>query len=294
MQGTIAQLLSIAAHGNEYLAERLDESYFPNSSTFKFCKFVKFVDLQSSGTKWHEREFAKDPNAWFKKLNETGVVQLRVRYISTNKEEISDRMSVAFVGGGGRWLIEAVKPTKSDFWEARWEVGDRDDPEQNIWHVKYGRILRNSNQPEQPLPLAAEVKERLKETLQRISDFAHTNDCSNFGECFDRGLKALDEPPIASDKEYKIFPAGYAPPEYHQLLNACQRAWVFGGMGSWNDMGFNDAATHKEYEDLSDKLFNLINLSLIVASNPFPRPTEESDVPGNEQSRKWWQFWKKG
>ena len=40
MQGTIAQLLSLAAHGNEYLSGRPDNSYYPDSSTFKFCKFV--------------------------------------------------------------------------------------------------------------------------------------------------------------------------------------------------------------------------------------------------------------
>lgn len=55
-------------------------------------------------------------------------------------------------------------------------------------------------------------------------------------------------------------------------------------MGSWNDIGFNEYANQKEYEDLSDKLFNLINLSLIVASNPFPRPAEEKDVSKNEQA----------
>jgi hypothetical protein len=294
MQGTIAQLLSIAAHGNEYLRGRLKDDYFPNSSTFKFCKFVKFVDLQSSGTKWHERDFAKDPNDWFKKLKETGVLQFRVRYISTNNEAISDRMSVGFVGGGGRWLIEAVKLGESDFWEAGWEVGDRDDPEQNIWHVKYGRILRNRNQPEQPLPPAIEVKEQLKEILQNISEFAHKNNCGNFGECFDRGLKALEEPPVSSDKEYTIFPVGYAEPVFHQILSASQRAWVFGGMGSWNDMGFNDSAIHKEYEELSDKLFNLINLSLIVASNPFPRPTVKASEEPEARNKKWWQFWEKG
>src|SRR5690606_17348604 len=165
MQGTIAQLLSLAAHGNEYLSVRPDDSYYPDSPTFKFCKFVKFMDLQSSGTKWHEREFASDPNSWFEKLKDTGVVQLRVRYLSTNKEEISDRMSVAFVGGGGRWLIEAVKPSKSDFSEASWEGGDKDDPDQNIWHVQDGRLLRNANPPGQPLPSAKEVKEQLKQVL---------------------------------------------------------------------------------------------------------------------------------
>jgi hypothetical protein len=290
MQGTIAQLLSIVAHGNKYLAGCLDDSYFPDNSTFKFCKFVKFVDLQSSGTEWHEREFAENPNVWFKELKATGVAQLRVRYISINREEISDRMSAAFVGGGGRWLIETIKQSKSDFWEASWEVGDKDEPEQNIWHVKYGRILRDSNQPEQPLPSASEVKKQLKDTLQKISEFAHKNDCSNFGLCFDKGIKALEEPPIVSDKEYKIFPENYAPTLYQQLLNASQRAWVFGGMGSWNDIGFNDSTIHKEYEELSDKLFNLINLSLIVASNPFPRPMQDATQEPQKQEKKWWQI----
>lgn len=294
MQGTIAQLLSIAAHGNEYLAGRLDESYYPSSSVFKFCKFVKFVDIQSSGKKWHERVFAEDPITWLKKLKNTDVVQLRVRYISTNKEEISDRMSAGFVGGGGRWFIETVKPSKSDFWEASWEIGDKDDPEQNIWHVKYGRILRNVNQPEQPMPTAANVKVQLKEALQKISEFVHKNDCSNFAEYFDRGIKALEESPVSNDKEYKIFPDGYAKPECHQLLNASQRAWVFGGMGSWNDMGFNEPAIHKEYEELSDELFNLINLSLLVASNPFDRPALETAKKPKVQEKKWWQFWAKG
>jgi hypothetical protein len=294
MQGTIAQLLSLAAHGNEYLSGRPDSSYFPDGSTFKFCKFVKFMDLQSSGSKWHEREFASDPNSWFKKLKETGVIQLRVRYISTNKEEISDRVSVAFVGGGGRWLIEAVKSGKSDFWEANWKVGDRDDPDQNIWHVSYGRILRNANQPEPALPAAKEVKENLQEVLSRISEFAHKNDCGNFGECFDRGIKALTSPSSSTDRGYSIFPENYATPEYHQLISACQSAWVFGGMGSWNDMGFNDSEVHKQYEALSDELFNLINLALVVASNPFPRPSNDSGLTSNGANKKWWQFWKKG
>lgn len=57
-------------------------------------------------------------------------------------------------------------------------------------------------------------------------------------------------------------------------------------------MGFNDSATHKEYEELSDKLFNLINLSLIVASNPFPRATAKAGEEPEVRNKKWWQFWK--
>jgi len=272
MQGTIAQLLSITAYGNQFLSGHLDEGFFPEHSVFQFCNFVKFVDLQSSEAQWLEKEFAADPIAWFQKLKAIEVIQLRVRYISTNDRGISDRMSVAFVGGGGRWLIEAVKPSRSDFWVAKWEVGDRDDPDRQIWNVKYERILQDSHRSEQPLPSAEDVKDQLKITLQKISEFAHKNDCSGFGKCFDRAINALTEQPSRRDGEYELFPDGYAPPEYQQLLSACQSAWVFGGMGSWNDLWFDDGETNKEYDTLSDELFNLINLSLMVASNPFPRP----------------------
>lgn len=274
MQGTIAQLLSLVAHGNKYLSDGLDDNYFPGSIAFKFCKFVKFVDLENSGDEWVESDFAPDPIAWFQNILDSGVIQLRARNISTDREGLSDRMSVAFAGGGGRWLIETASQSTSDFWEANWEVGDRDDPDQNIWRVKYGRIVKNANEPEQPLPSVSDVKAELKEVLQKISKFAHNNNCSNFGKWFDSGIKALSKAPSKNGKGYNILPDNYATSEHHQLVDACQSAWVFGGMGSWNDMGFSDDEVYKKYEELSDKLFNLINLALLVACNPSTRPKQ--------------------
>lgn len=136
------------------------------------------------------------------------------------------------------------------------------------------------------------MKEHLKEALSRISAFAHKNDCGNFGEYFDRGINALTSSPSITGKGYSIFPEHYATPEHHQLINACQNAWVFGGMGSWNDVGFNDNEAHKQYEALSNELFDLINLALVVASNPLPRPSNRFGLASNGANKKWWQFWK--
>jgi hypothetical protein len=49
------------------------------------------------------------------------------------------------------------------------------------------------------------------------------------------------------------------------MLKAAMSAWVFGGMGSWNDMGF-PGETQKEYEQVSDKLFDLLNESMEAAA----------------------------
>lgn len=292
MQGSISQLLSIAAHGNEFLSGHAVDGYFPHGLEFKFCKFVKFVDLRGSGDERQEMDYADDPLAWFRELEDSGVIQLRVHHISTDGGDISDRMSVAFVGGGGRWFIEAVKPSNSDFWESRWELGDRDDPDQNIWHVTYGRVLKNADHPEEALPAIGDVKSSLEELLRKISRFAHVNGLADFGKCFDRGVRALVEAPAGNDSGHDIFPAGYASSEQRQLLNACQHAWVFGGMGSWNDIGFDDNEIQAEYEALSDELYDLMNLSLVVACNPFPRPAADREIDHEKGRRNWWQFWR--
>ncbi len=122
MQGTIAQLLSLTVHGNCFLSGNSLHEYFPENTTFKFCKYVKFIDIESDGSGWTEIPYADNPFEWLNKIQSEGVYQLRAWHFGSKQEGISDRMSVEFVGGGGRWLIECLKPKESDFWEGRWEA----------------------------------------------------------------------------------------------------------------------------------------------------------------------------
>lgn len=49
------------------------------------------------------------------------------------------------------------------------------------------------------------------------------------------------------------------------LLDACQKAWVFGCMGSWNDMGF-DGENQKTYDRVSERLFQAVNVAIEQAA----------------------------
>ena len=51
-----------------------------------------------------------------------------------------------------------------------------------------------------------------------------------------------------------------------RLLDACQSAWVFGGMGSWNDMAF-DGEVQVEYDRTSEQLFLALNEVILAAAN---------------------------
>jgi hypothetical protein len=49
------------------------------------------------------------------------------------------------------------------------------------------------------------------------------------------------------------------------LLEACQTAWVFGGMGSWNDLWF-EGEDQGIYERVSERLFEAVNAGIEQAA----------------------------
>ena len=55
-----------------------------------------------------------------------------------------------------------------------------------------------------------------------------------------------------------------------QLLLASSSAWVFGGMGSWNDLSFEKEEDNQHYETLSTALYNAINRGILAATNSSP------------------------
>jgi hypothetical protein len=277
MQGTIFQILVLVTHGNTVLSGQPVADFFPQHNAFEFNEFVKFVDLERVGNAWNEKSFAENPDDWLAKLKSQRCSGLRVERISTDKD-ISDRMSIAFVGGGGRWLIEAVCPGGSDYWEAKWEIGDQNRPDQKIWRVTYGRIARNQKAAVTNASSVDSLSTEMGQTLQDAIVFSTNHKLDWFRKAFESGysaLKAESEPELNG-----IALKGQLPLPASRLLAASQAAWVFGGMGSWNDLGF-DGDNQRQYEVISDNLFRLINSSLIATVN--------LSYPQTEKSR--WRFW---
>lgn len=270
MQGTIVQAIALTAHGNAILARssRVDGSrFFPGNSAFTFCEYVRFVDLRRNAGGWKEEPYADDPLQWFARLKERGVHGLRLIYGSTEGEQIgdqkvTDRMLVGFVGGGGQWLIEAVDPKGSDYWEGRWDVGEQDRKDRRIWRVKYGRIARDEPSIDRPAIELVGLKNQLAENLQAIGSFARRHNLDGFARAFDAGLAQLSSGnPLGGDLTPPMAPQPAA-----QLLAAAQTAWVFGGMGSWNDLGF-DGEDQALYDRLSEDLYRLLNFAIVAAAN---------------------------
>jgi len=223
--------------------------------------------LSGEATRPTESPFAEDPMQWIARLRDEGTSGLRLHAVAHNDPRMSDRMSVGFVEGGGRWLIETRQAQASDLWQARWQVVNKDDPDQKIWEAIYYRI--DQGRPHIPLQTKSltALRQDLMTVLSKIEAFAARHKLEHFAGAFRKatGLLSSDHP-LAETYHSDLAPTAAMPLEAKQFLGAVQAAWVFGGMGTWNDLGF-DGDDQREYDALSGELFLLLNQALCGAIN---------------------------
>ncbi len=268
MNGPIAQIAAIVCHGNAALRGLERPRFFPDNSTCQFCDRVEFVELRHGlRGKAKEHAVAAAPDDWFEVLRSEGAQGLRLDHESSGDPRLDDRMSAGFIGGGERWSIATLsRAPNSALWMARWTVWNQQAPANRIWRVTYGKVGEADGRW---APAAADLMkhvDRLRRALAEIAPFARKHECGGFIECFEGALSILDTG-AGSDVYHKdLAPQGILPPAASALLAACQKAWVFGGMGSWNDMGFQ-GEVQTEYERISEALFQAVNAAIAAAAN---------------------------
>lgn len=270
MQGSIAQTLALVMHGNARLRGMSEAPFFPYNSTCQFCKQVDFEIREPSWRAWRKRAYAGSPDEWYRAISRDGVRELFVDYSTASDPGIADRMSVAFVGGGGHWQIIAFGDSEARVWEARWTLGDKDDPERRIWNVTYEQIglLKHVGIDTPDLDVVAD---RLMKAFTAISTFAHDRGVDNFGVLFDNAIACLRSDGCDRGVYHRdLWPDGFLPPTARRILSAAQIGWVFGGMGSWNDLSF-EGATQERYDTLSEDLYLALNRAMATAANASAR-----------------------
>jgi hypothetical protein len=268
MNGPIAQIAALTCHANAFLRGKAVPEFFPANSTCQFCDSVKFIGFSKSlFGKVQETAVAASPNSWFDHLKTERIIGVRLSRTPQHNPEISDRRSAAFVGGGGNWAMETIPlQGTSATWVARWVVWNQNAPERRIWRVDYGRVSKGPPRKFEPVNLDFATT-RLRSALADVHSFSEKHDCEGFTACFARAKETLDSGGTKRHGYHKnLSPEGVVPESAAVLLDAVQSAWVFGGMGSWNDMGFA-GAEQTEYDRVSEQLFRAVNEAIEAATN---------------------------
>ena len=277
MTGDITRAITLTTYGTSFLKDNYDISSLTlDHPAFIFENKVEFLVHKKhflSKPTW--QQYATGPIEWFNKLKKEGCKGLRFVMQSDNSVKLNDKIVpdyklASFVGGGGRKFIQTVFHDHSDFWQAREEVTDKNAPDNRIWTISYGRVL--ANQPTQPKIIydIDDIKHRLKVKLTEIASFAEREELSFWSTWFREAVSLLEI--NQTENNYRVVPIDKTDLKTLQLLAGSGKAWCFGGMGSWNDIGFNDPEKEKIYEALTHDLFNIVNESYLAVANSFGNP----------------------
>ncbi len=266
MTGILSQFITIVTYGNDYLMNgKIQEDFYPSHPAFKFCDRVYFNDMQET----QEKIIADNPFGWFQYLKETGCKKLRLYFSYSGNEQFPDYKSAGMVGGGGYWHMEADYDNGCDIWASRWQVTKENDPDRNIWAVDYGLFAEK----QQPTAIPCNLDVIKKVSLERISAiaaFASEQQLDNWHSIFKNAYDILNSgQPAQNDYQRKMLPENNYSLIARQLLFAADAAWVFGGMGSWNDLSFNDNNIQQQYEQLSYNLYDNICVNVIASVNSY-------------------------
>ena len=270
MDGTLAQLLSLVSFGNEYIFKgNLETDYYSQNSVFQYCKKVNFRTVKL-------RMFAKskqiiagnDPLEWFRFLKQDGCRELKAYYQhSKQQDRFKDYMLAGLIGGGGQWFIQAVYVDYSDFWFAHWEAGNQNDPDNKIWQVSYEAVARK-NEIKSIGFLLHKPRIALENKLKQLELFARENNLGSWADWFADAIKTLNSN-VPNEGFYHpdmIILKNYSLPA-QQLIFGAGKAWAFGGMGSWNDLGFDRKEKQDVYYRHTEELYEAVIIAFLAGIN---------------------------
>lgn len=266
MQLPILRTLALVAVGNAALAGRDISGFYPGDAIFQFTASLDFLTSRPDGPLV---TVAQGPHDWFAKLKKRECRGLRLHNapMRENKQfgHVDERMLVGMVGGGPRWLIEAVYPGRSELWEGFDRIGDKDAADRKIWLSAYVLIGEGESTENTEVSTRAAAID-LRDALFMTEAVAREIEGAPFADIFVRARDALDgrAPDLAHPPDFLRY--AHLQPEAERLLNATGRAWVFGGMGSWNDIAV-PPTLQARYDSASKTLFSALQRAVRTVAN---------------------------
>lgn len=239
--------------------------FFPENSTCQFCEHVVFSRRAGLLRQWRRpRRIASSPDEWFDRAD--GFAAAYLVHLNRRWELIPGRPMAAWQLASDHWLVCLKRARNVESWEASWEVGDQNAPDQRIWRVNYRTV-------DLPLPVDVahvsndRLRQQLSACLRDLEDFSFQQDLQGFAHGFRAARDCLSsDDPLSAVYHRDLAPPDVLDPSAIRLLSACQLAWVFGGMGSWNDLAFN-GAVQETYRAVSKRLYDMLTTTICSVVN---------------------------
>jgi hypothetical protein len=266
MNGEFAQVIALVAHGNYFLNHsEISKIDLSGNSTFQFVNEVKFVRYKNTMDK-HGIEVASNVTDWFDYLRFNHVKRLWNIGFAWDRNDLAEHIAVAF-SGGTPIAIQVDLPKGFELWYPLWKTGGQP---QKPWFVEYRGLVFGYSHAAVQMDLE-DVKNKLRISISLAQQFAKRSevDLKGWVDIFTKAINLLDSENAIAPYHPDMLPVSGFSIETRQILAAAAQAFVFGGMGSWNDLGFEKPEVQKEYEEVTKTLYQAVKMSILMASNSF-------------------------
>lgn len=247
MVGDLAQIVSLASFGNLLLADPTSSSAIHLLNEHCLSGLVRFMEFLREGN-----VVADHPSDWILYLSERQAQRLQMTVLM-GRSELPDHIAASF--GGIASGLQVDFKNHSELWLAK-SLPKADEG----WTVIFCCFpLQQSDLASVPVPTLQQAAVQLRQALRHSRDYAVRYRLSFFAELFSDIDTMLDQNDLPMSE--RLPERGYCY-DAHRLIQAAERAWVFGGMGSWNDCA--------DEESLS-MLYEAVVNSILSAANSFDR-----------------------
>lgn len=253
MNGEIAQYVGLVCYANAHLRHRNNiPQFFPDNKACKFCYEVVFIA--------DKKKVAQTPDEWFKFLVENNALGVRL----VKSRSTINPNDAAFVNIGGL-LLEVQYNNFVEYWASNFQVEKQDAPDERIWRVQY-QMLGKENRSPMKTRNVADLKDAFKSELLNMKEFSQKHKLESYVKKFTNAIESLDKEKKTHEHYENLYVEGTLSKLAAAMLDTAAVSWVFGGMGSWNDLYFT-GEDGKEYEEVSKNFFLIINDVICAAAN---------------------------
>lgn len=265
MAKDIARNIALVTYGNLFLQDRGKEFDIEKLITDN-CYSLDFVEPPIEDIAGSSKILASDVNKWYTYLKDQGAKKLKLFYKKSEHIDLPDHISAAFVGGGSYWFVEVQFESTSDLYLSGWAPPDNVGIGRGKTH--YLRFNHDITHLDDPSPSVSESRETLRRILQELVEFAGKHEyAKHWVANFNNAILTLNE--FEPTNEDEFLPAAIYSKEARQIIEGAFASWVFGGMGSWNDLSFY-GEDQERYEILSAQLYSTLCDAVVIGTNSYP------------------------
>ena len=128
-----------------------------------------------------------------------------------------------------------------------------------------------STKKEEVAEMFDNISKKSLKALEEIKEFAvRVKSDEHFTINFRKAIKTLENVNTLFEQDWfhkDLCPRSICSETIINILGACQYAFVFGGMSSWNDLYAEEEFDEKEYNEVSEKLFSILMEMIVAATN---------------------------